>query len=225
MFYVYIHTCPNGKKYVGTTVRKPETRWKEGKGYSYNKHFFSAILKYGWENIQHEVFEVGSEKEMYQKEIELIALYHSNDKTRGYNNSTGGEQSNRGIHWSQESRERLSQKTLGRYKGKPKSEEARERMKVANQLKAQDPAFRAKISQGLKGKPKSESHREKLAQLQKDRWSDPEYRERLMSKPRFPKATYRLPDGSIMVMTKANASKHYLKKGIQLEIVENERES
>lgn len=220
MFNVYVHTCPNGKKYVGVTTQKLSSRWKEGRGYSYNKHFYSAILKYGWDNITHEVFEVSSEEEMYRKEVELISFYHSNDPKYGYNNSLGGEQSNRGIHWSQESRERLSQKTLGRNKGKPKSEETREKMKEANRLKAQDPVFRAKISQGLKGKPKSQNHKEKLAQLQRDRWSDPEYRERLMSKPRFPKATYRLPDGSIKTMTKANASKHYLKKGIELEIID-----
>lgn len=218
MFNVYVHTCPNGKKYVGVTTQKLSSRWKEGKGYSYNKHFYSAILKYGWDNITHEVFEVDSEEEMYRKEVELISFYHSNDPKYGYNNSLGGEQSNRGIHWSQEARERFSNSLKG--KPWPKPEETRKKIAEANRLKAQDPAFRAKISQGLKGKPKSQSHNEKLAQLQRDRWSDPEYRERLMSKPRFPKATYRLPDGSIVTMTKANASKHYLKKGIELEIID-----
>ena len=58
-YYVYIHTCKvNGKKYVGVTGRNPESRWKEGRGYKTNKHFYSAILKYGWTNFEHEVFEV-----------------------------------------------------------------------------------------------------------------------------------------------------------------------
>lgn len=30
-YFVYIHTFPNGKKYVGCTTRKPECRWREGK--------------------------------------------------------------------------------------------------------------------------------------------------------------------------------------------------
>lgn len=30
-YWVYIHTCPNGKKYVGlTTQETPLLRWKEG---------------------------------------------------------------------------------------------------------------------------------------------------------------------------------------------------
>lgn len=218
-YWVYIHTCPNGKKYVGVTSQIPERRWKEGKGYSYNAHFNSAILKYGWDNFTHEVFEVESEEEMYRKEVELISFYHSNDPKFGYNNSSGGECSHTGCHWSQEARERFSRKTKGRYKGVPKSEETREKMKIANRAKAVDPSYRAKISQGLKGKPKSESHREKLSQLQEDRWKDPEYRNRLMSKPRFPKATYLMPDGTLKEMTRANASKHYLKKGINIKLI------
>ena len=92
-YWVYVHTCKaNGKRYVGCTKQaRPELRWKEGNGYRYNKHFYSAILKYGWNNITHEVFEVDSAEEMYRKEVELISFYHSNDPEYGYNNSVGGE--------------------------------------------------------------------------------------------------------------------------------------
>ena len=38
-FYVYIHTCPNGKKYVGLTTTDPKDRWRKGEGYKSNKHF------------------------------------------------------------------------------------------------------------------------------------------------------------------------------------------
>ena len=86
-YWVYVHTCPNGKKYVGITTRiRPERRWgKNGKGYYQNEHFYRAILKYGWDNITHEVFEVDSAEEMYRKEIELISFYHTNDPRYGYN--------------------------------------------------------------------------------------------------------------------------------------------
>ena len=86
-FYVYVHVCPNGKRYVGCTVKiKPEYRWgRNGNSYQYNKCFYFDILKYGWDNIAHEVFEVDSKEEMYRKEIELISFYHTNDPEYGYN--------------------------------------------------------------------------------------------------------------------------------------------
>ena len=72
-FYVYIHTCPNGKKYVGITIRRPEYRWRKGNGYKSNKHFYSAIQKYGWDNIEHQVFEVDTKVEMFFLEKYFIA--------------------------------------------------------------------------------------------------------------------------------------------------------
>lgn len=32
--YLYMHICPNGKKYVGITIQEPNQRWRDGKGYS-----------------------------------------------------------------------------------------------------------------------------------------------------------------------------------------------
>ena len=68
-YWVYVHTCPNGKRYVGCTTRvKPEFRWAEGKGYQTNKHFYSAIQKYGWSSIKHEAWELTCKSEMYYAE-------------------------------------------------------------------------------------------------------------------------------------------------------------
>lgn len=115
-FYVYVHVCPNGKRYVGaTTKRKPEYRWMKGRGYI-RQLFGEAILKYGWDNITHDVFEVDSKEEMYRKEIELISFYHTNDPRYGYNHSIGGEKSALGCKYSEEYRKRLSESR----KGKPK---------------------------------------------------------------------------------------------------------
>lgn len=85
-YHVYIHTTPDGKKYVGCTTLEPEVRWRR----KYNSNFSQAILKYGWDNITHEVFEVSSKEEMYRKEIELTSFYHSNDPKYGYNLTGGG---------------------------------------------------------------------------------------------------------------------------------------
>ena len=45
-----LYICPNGKKYIGTTSRTVNERWRSnGAGYYANKHFYSAIKKLGKE--------------------------------------------------------------------------------------------------------------------------------------------------------------------------------
>lgn len=53
-YYIYIHTCPNYKVYVGLT-RKPKQRWNNGEGYKANKEFYKDIRSFGWDNIKHEI--------------------------------------------------------------------------------------------------------------------------------------------------------------------------
>ena len=219
-YYVYIHTCnDNGKKYVGcTTQAKPEYRWgRNGEGYLYNDHFRSAILKHGWDNFEHEVFEVDSKEEMYRKEVELISFYHSNDPEYGYNNSTGGEKSGLGCIRSEEYRKKMSQAR----KGKSLGEEHRKHCTESNRRKAKDPEFRRKRSEAqkkkwsdleyrrkqteaFKGKSVSEEHRKKLSEAQKNR----------------PKVKIQLPDGTVLEMTKQNLTKWYINKGKKFEYVD-----
>lgn len=91
-YCVYMHTCPNGKVYIGITKQPPMKRWKGGSGYKYNAHFYSAIKKYGWNNIRHEVlYENLVQDEACSIEEFLIAYFHSTDREYGYNHSTGGE--------------------------------------------------------------------------------------------------------------------------------------
>ena len=150
-YYVYIHVCPNGKRYVGcTTKRKPEYRWVEGRGYR-RQPFEEAILKYGWDNITHEVFEVDSKEEMYRKEIELISFYHTNDPEYGYNSSIGGEKGGLGCI---------------------RSEEIRKKMSEAQKKSHADPEYRRKMSEIKKGKPHkphSEEARKHMAEAAKNR--------------------------------------------------------
>ena len=53
MYTVYMHICPNNKRYIGITGQVVEKRWNHGEGYSHQRLFYRAILKYGWDNIQH----------------------------------------------------------------------------------------------------------------------------------------------------------------------------
>lgn len=98
-YCVYKHTCPNGKVYIGITCRNPIRRWNNGNGYQNNKHFWSAIQKYGWDSIKHEILYSNlSEEDACQKETELIIEYKSNNREYGYNHTNGG---NKGYNFSQ----------------------------------------------------------------------------------------------------------------------------
>ena len=97
---VYIHTSPNGKKYIGITSAKPKSRWgASGAGYKTQKLFYRAIQKYGWDNFLHEVIKGElTEEDAKALEIELISLYESNNPKFGYNVSSGGDNSTKGVY-------------------------------------------------------------------------------------------------------------------------------
>lgn len=57
------HTSPTNKYYVGITKQNPLKRWANGRGYCKNKHFYKAILKYGWDNFKHEIVFSGITKD------------------------------------------------------------------------------------------------------------------------------------------------------------------
>lgn len=82
---VYMHTCPNNKRYIGITSKCPEKRWLNGLGYK-KQLFYKAICKYGWDNIKHEILSVvNTVEEAVKLEEEYIALYHTTDRDYGYN--------------------------------------------------------------------------------------------------------------------------------------------
>lgn len=123
-YSVYIHTFPNGKKYVGITSQKPEKRWENGKGYrrknngKYQQPLMAkATLKYKWDDISHEiVFDGLTKEEAEQKEIELIAKYQSNNPEYGYNITSGGEGS---LGWNPTEEWREKQRKLNKGKNNP----------------------------------------------------------------------------------------------------------
>lgn len=85
MTSVYVHTCPNGKKYVGI-ADNPETRWANGHGYADNAPFAADIRAYGWDNIKHEIIVAYEEREeALCKEAALIYQLNTIDPQRGYN--------------------------------------------------------------------------------------------------------------------------------------------
>lgn len=145
-YTVYMHICPNGKKYIGITKLKPKDRWKNGKSYKNCVLFERAIQKYGWNNMQHKIlFANLTKEEAEQKEMELIAKYKSNDSKYGYNIENGGH-----INCvSDETKKKISEKT----------KEAMQRPEVKRKMSI---AQRNRISP-LKGRKLSDEHKQKLS--------------------------------------------------------------
>lgn len=85
-YYVYIHIFPNNKKYVGMTEYIPR-RWGNcGLPYCDNLEMYEDIIKYGWDNIQHEII---TETTNYYKakrlESKLIQIFDLTNDKNGYN--------------------------------------------------------------------------------------------------------------------------------------------
>lgn len=111
-YSVYKHTAPNGKIYIGITSQQPTKRWGNGFNYHNQKYFYSAIEKYGWSNIKHEVlFSALTKEDAELKEIELISLYKSNNREYGYNIDNGGKSKGR---CSEETKKLISATQKGR---------------------------------------------------------------------------------------------------------------
>lgn len=90
IYTVYIHISPSNKYYVGLTKLKPSERWGMH-GQMYKKQaFYNAIIKYGWNNFQHEIIaEHLTRDEACQMERTLIKVLDSNG-SHGYNQDEGG---------------------------------------------------------------------------------------------------------------------------------------
>lgn len=151
-YFVYIHICPNGKRYIGLTGRTPEIRWGvNGRGYkAHNLHFYNAILKYGWDNIEHNIIARGlSKDEACVLEKYLISKYKTTDRAYGYNKSTGGEMSGAGVKrtLSAETRRKISEVQKGKKmsaeairkrsekaRGQKRSKETRDKIAAATKI-------------------------------------------------------------------------------------------
>lgn len=153
MYTVYIHICPNGKKYVGMTGKEnPEDRWRRGHGYKNDTDFYSAIITYGWRNISHEVVAAELSKEDAESlERELIALYQTTNPEYGYNSHSGGLS---GAHINAVTRKRMSNAQSGSNNprfGKHLSYETKERIAATKRGKPLTEECKRKLSEALSG--------------------------------------------------------------------------
>lgn len=85
MYYLYVHTLPNGKRYIGVTDRI-EKRWNHGRGYFENEDFTRDINRYGWDNIRHDIIDSFTEREVAEHFEQLYTiLFDSENPAFGYN--------------------------------------------------------------------------------------------------------------------------------------------
>lgn len=137
-YAVYMHICPNEKKYVGITCQNIKNRWgNNGIGYK-TQPFYNAIIHYGWENIEHKILLQNLTQEDAQfKEMEYIQKYNSLFPN-GWNFTEGGESEIP----SENTKNKLSKKTKEAWNRRSENE-------IQN--------IKNKISEKAKGKNNSQS--------------------------------------------------------------------
>jgi group I intron endonuclease len=113
---VYEARFPNGKRYIGLTVKTLKKRKVEHKHHSKrsNTKVYKAIRKHGWENVAWSVLaECSGEKEMKDKEKQFIKEFKTLESEYGYNLREGGE----GGSHSQATKDKISISNIGENNG------------------------------------------------------------------------------------------------------------
>lgn len=148
-YKVYLHTFPNGKKYIGMTSQKIERRSRsDGSGYKLQPELMKAIQEIGWNNIEHKILKDNlSKKEAEKYEYYYIKKYNTNNIEYGYNIANGGHDEN---SFTKEIKNKISNS----HKGVKFSEQRRKN-----------------ISTALKGRKLSEEHKNKIGLSSKGRKS------------------------------------------------------
>lgn len=165
-YYIYKHTSPYGKVYIGMTCQEPIKRWKYGWGYKNNHHFDSAIQKYGWDNFEHEILFTGlTQDEASIKERELIEKYKSNNPEFGYNISSGGYGGREGVPQSDEAKRKVSEANKGRFAGEKNYFYNIHRCQEENPFygKHHSEETKAKLSNLRSGEKKSDDFKRKIS--------------------------------------------------------------
>lgn len=152
-YSVYCHISPSGKKYVGIS-NNPIKRWNNGKGYAKNYLFFRAIVKYGWDNFQHNILYNNLTLEQAGEiEKELIDKWHLTNPSYGYNLREGGNGK-----FSNNSRKLMSISRIGNKNSVGNKLSDRTKEKISNSLKN----YYKTHNNPMKGKHHTEETKEKL---------------------------------------------------------------
>ncbi len=170
-YSVYQHiNLLNNKKYIGITKQNCESRWgTNGINYKSSPHFYSAIIKYGWDNFKHEILYSNlTKEEACELEKQLIKENNTQNKKFGYNIMEGGEAPS----IPDEIKNVLSEKLKGNKNnlGNNLSEETKKKISEAQKGRKFTEEHKMKISLSKKGKthkPISIESRKKIADKHK----------------------------------------------------------
>lgn len=165
---LYRHITPSGKVYIGITSQKPEYRWNNGNGYlnSRKTKLKSSIIKYGWDNIKHEVLFTNLDEDTTKRlEVELIRHY----KNLGISlNHTDGGEGVKGITpWNKGIK--IPYEKSNKLRGKKLSEEHKKKLSISHKGKVSRKGFHLTPSQieNLReaniGRKKSIEEKEKIS--------------------------------------------------------------
>ena len=116
-YIVYRHSSKTtGKVYIGITCQNPIKRWGAGNNYKGCLHFYSAILKYGWDDFEHTILhEHLSKSKAIEIEKSLIAYYKALSKS--YNMTEGGDGVIQSTKVSNDTRDKMSKAHKGQMTG------------------------------------------------------------------------------------------------------------
>lgn len=167
-YSLYRHTSPSGKVYIGITSQPVEHRWNGGKGYMNVKSSLikSAIIKYGWDNIKHEIlFTNLTKEEAIKLEIELIAHYKSLGIS--LNITSGGDGCADRTPWNKG--KKVPYEKSSKLRGKKLSDEHRRKLSESHKGKGHPNTtewteeMREYLSKLMKGRKHTQDAKEKIS--------------------------------------------------------------
>lgn len=189
-FYVYKHTSPSGKVYIGIT-NNIQRRWehngihyisKKKNGKYIHPIFAQAILKYGWKNFTHEIMlEDLSRSEACYAEKYLIRWYKIHHQS--YNCTDGGDGTwGLRVPISEERRKAVTEfmRTNHPMKGRHHTFESRKKMSKSLKGRKLSDTHILHISESLKGREISEEQKNKMSNYMKlhpERWASGKQRQ------------------------------------------------
>lgn len=211
---VYLLTnITNGKRYVGKTVRTLDVRWQghmdSARRGDTDMLVCRAIHKHGPDAFTRRALEECDEGTLSDREAHWVRELATHVSQGGYNLTFGGDGGLPGYTFSEESREKIRQKALGR----KHSEETKAKMRTAaknrvvtaetiekraasNRGKKRTEEQKAHISEGFKGHAVSDEARVKLSIAAKKRVTSEETKRKLSQRAAERRAAKSLVDGS-----------------------------
>jgi group I intron endonuclease len=164
MGYIYIFTSPNGKSYIGQTIRPIEKRLEEHEsGKSKDcRAIYNAIQYHGWENFEKDWYYCPEED--LNKHEELMIEVLGTLAPDGYNLKGGGGSTGK---LSEDSKRKISYTLIGR----PKSEEFKQKISESTKRdkhpmygKTHTEESKQKMSAASLGKTLSEETKQKISE-------------------------------------------------------------